>query len=102
MAKASGRRAVDGAGSRTSPRARFRIERDSLGTKRVPADALYGAFTQRARETFHLTGRAPHPALLRAYARIKRAAALANQRLGVLPATWARAIAWASDQVIDG
>ena len=80
----------------------FRIERDSLGTKRVPADALYGAFTQRARETFALTGRPPHPALLRAYARIKRAAALANRRLGLLPAAWARAIVWAADRVIAG
>jgi len=79
-----------------------RLERDSLGTKRVPADALYGAFTQRALETFHLSGRPPHPALLRAYARIKRAAALANHRLGGLPAAWARAIAWAADRVIAG
>jgi aspartate ammonia-lyase len=79
-----------------------RLERDSLGTKRVPADALYGVFTQRARETFHLTGRSPHPALLRAYARIKRAAAVANRRLGLLPAAWARAIVHAADRVIAG
>src|ERR1051325_7772226 len=79
-----------------------RIERDSLGTKAVPAHALYGIFTQRARETFDLTGRPPHPALLRAYARIKRAAALANRRLGLLPAAWARAIVGAADRVIDG
>jgi aspartate ammonia-lyase len=101
-ARAPGRRASEGAGSRASPRPRLRIERDSLGTKAVPADALYGVFTQRARETFHLTGRAPHPALLRAYARIKRAAATANQRLGVLPSAWARAIVWAADRVIAG
>jgi aspartate ammonia-lyase len=79
-----------------------RIERDSLGTKAVPADALHGIFTQRALETFHLTGRPPHPALLRAYARIKRAAALANRRLGVLPPAWAQAIVWAADRVIAG
>ena len=82
--------------------ARIRIERDSLGARAVPADALYGIFTQRARETFHLSGRPPHPALLRAYARIKRAAALANARLGVLPTAWARAIARAADRVIAG
>jgi aspartate ammonia-lyase len=77
-----------------------RLERDSLGTKAVPADALYGIFTQRALETFHLTGRPPHPALIRAYARIKLAAAWTNRRLGVLPGAWARAIAWAADRVI--
>ena len=95
-----------GTGSRSATAsrrsARTRLERDSLGVKAVPADALYGAFTQRARETFHLTGRPPHPALLRAYARIKRAAALANARLGVLPRTWARAIARAADRVSSG
>jgi fumarate hydratase, class II len=68
----------------------------------VPADALFGLFTQRARETFQLTGQPPHPALVRAYARIKRAAAVANGRLGLLPARWVRAIVAAADQVIAG
>ncbi|MBM3222058.1 MAG: hypothetical protein FJZ38_25910, partial [Candidatus Rokubacteria bacterium] len=83
-------------------RRKDRVERDSLGLKRVPAAALYGVFTQRARETFDLSGRAPHPALLRAYARVKRAAAVANGRLGLLPASWARAIVQAADRVIAG
>jgi len=97
---------VIGTGSRSAsaPRrkGRTRRERDSLGIKAVPAAALYGIFTERARETFDLTRRPPHPALLRAYARIKRAAALANMRLGVLPARWARAIVRAADRVIAG
>src|SRR3989442_12591602 len=80
----------------------MRRERDALGVKRVPTRALYGAFTQRALETFDLSGRPPHPALVRAYARIKKAAARANARLGVLPPTWARAIAWAADRVAAG
>jgi aspartate ammonia-lyase len=80
----------------------MRRERDSLGAKAVPARALYGIFTQRARETFDLSGRPPHPALLRAYARIKKAAARANARLGLLPAAWARAIAWAADRIVAG
>lgn len=83
-------------------RARTRSERDSLGVIDVPRDALYGAFTQRARETFFLTGRPPHIALIRAYARIKRAAAVANARLGILPRPWARAIVGAADRVIAG
>jgi aspartate ammonia-lyase len=79
-----------------------RTERDSLGAGSVPTRALYGLFTQRARDTFALTGTPPHPALIRAYARIKRAAARANARLGVLPGGWARAIVWAADRVIAG
>jgi len=80
----------------------MRRERDALGAMLVPSRALYGAFTQRARKTFHLTGRPPHPALIRAYARIKKAAARANARLGLLPSAWARAIGWAADRVIAG
>ncbi len=68
----------------------------------MPARALYGAFTQRAREIFNLSGRPPHPALVRAYARIKQAAARVNARLGLLPRPWARAIDWAADRVIAG
>ncbi len=80
----------------------MRRERDSLGAKAVPTRALYGIFTQRARETFALTGRSPHPALVRAYALIKKAAARANARLGLLPRPWARAIAGAADRIIAG
>src|SRR2546428_6934658 len=82
--------------------ARPRRERDSLGAKDVPGRALYGVFTQRAREPFQLRGRRPHPALIRAYARVKQAAALANARLGLLPRRWARAIVWAADRVAEG
>src|SRR5262245_60134302 len=80
----------------------MRRERDSLGAKAVPTRALYGIFTQRARETFELTGRSPHPALVRAYALIKKASARANARLGLLPRPWARAIAGAADRIIAG
>lgn len=79
-----------------------RIERDSLGRASVPADALYGIFTARARATFQLSGRTSHPALIRAYARIKKAAAHANRTLGLLPQRSAAAIAWAADRVIAG
>jgi aspartate ammonia-lyase len=81
---------------------RAREERDSLGRKSVPAEALYGIFTARALETFQLTGRRPHPALVRAYARVKRAAARANAALGLLPRRSASAIVWAADRVIAG
>lgn len=80
----------------------IRRERDSLGVAIVPARALYGAFTARAREVFDLTGEPPHPALIRAYARIKKAAARVNAGLGLLPSRWARAIEWAADRVAAG
>jgi aspartate ammonia-lyase len=68
----------------------------------VPAAALWGAFAERARQTFHLTGRPPHPALVRAYARIKQAAARVNARLGLLPPRWAAAIDAAAARVAEG
>ncbi|HEY7650589.1 MAG TPA: aspartate ammonia-lyase [Methylomirabilota bacterium] len=80
----------------------MRRERDALGVKSVPTRALYGVFTQRARETFDLTRRPPHPALLRGYALVKKAAARANARLGLLPARWAQAIAGAADRISAG
>ena len=79
-----------------------RVERDSLGSIEVPRQALWGAFTERARRTFQLTGRLPHPALVRAYARIKIAAARVNARLGLLPRRWAAAIAAAAARVAAG
>jgi aspartate ammonia-lyase len=81
---------------------RVRVERDSLGPRAVPASARYGIFTQRARETFDLTRRPPHPALIRAYARIKAAAARVNARLGLIPARSAGAIVWAAEQIVAG
>jgi len=79
-----------------------RVERDSLGAIAVPRRALWGAFTERARRTFRLTGRPSHPALVRAYARVKLAAARVNARLGLLPRRWAAAIAAAATRVADG
>jgi fumarate hydratase class II len=80
----------------------MRRERDSLGAHPVPTRALYGLFTQRARETFQLSGQPPPAALLRAYARIKLAAARVNGRLGLLPRTWARAVEWGAARVAAG
>src|SRR5262249_7770598 len=76
-----------------------RLERDSLGEKAVPARALYGVFTERARETFQLSGLRPHPAYIRALGLIKLAAARVNRRLGLLPGRLARAIEGAAARV---
>lgn len=58
-----------------------RIECDSLGAIELPADAFFGAQTQRALQNFAISGRLAHPALIRAYLNIKWAAAEANRDL---------------------
>ncbi|QYF72143.1 aspartate ammonia-lyase [Cryobacterium sp. PAMC25264] len=80
----------------------YRIEHDTMGEVRVPAAALYGAQTQRAVENFPISGSVLESAQIAALARIKKSAALANARLGVLDATIADAIAAAADEVITG
>nr|WP_286329721.1 class II fumarate hydratase [Agromyces marinus] len=82
--------------------AEYRIEHDTMGEVRVPAAALYRAQTQRAVENFPISGTGLEPAQISALARIKKSAALANARLGVLDAQLAQAIADAADEVIAG
>jgi fumarate hydratase class II len=65
----------------------FRIEHDSLGDVRVPADAYYGAQTQRAVENFPISGGRLHPELIRALGLVKYAAARVNRDLGKLTAS---------------
>jgi fumarate hydratase, class II len=80
----------------------YRIERDSMGEMRVPADRLWGAQTQRSLENFPIgTERMPE-ALIRALGLQKQAAALANRALGVLEPGLADAIATAAAEVADG
>ena len=64
----------------TSPR----IERDPLGEKAVPADALYGIQTLRAAENFPISGLRPLPAFVDAVVWIKRSAALTHKETGRL------------------
>src|SRR5450759_2742058 len=80
----------------------YRIERDSLGEVRVPADALYAAQTQRAVENFPISGMRPYPAFVWSMAVIKRAAAEVNRDLGLLDPKLADAIVQAAQEVIDG
>jgi fumarate hydratase class II len=62
----------------------FRIERDSMGEVRVPAQAYYGAQTERARENFPISGWPLPPALIHALGLVKFSAATANHELGKL------------------
>jgi fumarate hydratase, class II len=80
----------------------YRIEKDSLGEMRVPADALYAAQTQRAVENFPISGMRPYPAFVWAMATIKRAAAEVNRDLGLLDPRLAAAIVQASQEIIEG
>jgi fumarate hydratase, class II len=79
-----------------------RIERDSMGEMAVPADALYGASTQRAVLNFPISGQRFPRRFLHALGLIKRAAAETNGELGLLDADVAKAIAAAAMEVADG
>src|SRR6187399_1469957 len=80
----------------------FRTERDSMGELQVPADALWGAQTQRAVQNFPISGRPLPRAFIRAVALIKAAAARANASLGLLDAAIADVIVAAADDVAAG
>jgi fumarate hydratase class II len=82
--------------------AETRIEKDSLGDIEVPADALWGAQTERSRRFFKI-GAEPMPVpVIRALAIQKKAAALANLALGALDRTLGEAIVAAADEIIAG
>ncbi|HLO28899.1 MAG TPA: lyase family protein, partial [Anaerolineales bacterium] len=79
-----------------------RIEHDSLGDVHVPAEALYGAQTQRATQNFQISGLKPRQAFIWSMATIKRAAAEVNCDLGLLDRDRANAIIQTAQEVIDG
>jgi len=80
----------------------YRIEHDTMGEVRVPKDALYRAQTQRAVENFPISGSGLEPEQIIALARIKKAAAIANAKLGILDAQISSSIQKAADQIIAG
>ncbi|HEX9894519.1 MAG TPA: aspartate ammonia-lyase [Gemmatimonadales bacterium] len=79
-----------------------RIEKDPLGEKPVPADALYGIQTQRAVENFPISGLGPLPIFVDAVVWIKRSAAQVHKQTGRLDGTVADAIVQAADEVLAG
>ncbi len=80
----------------------FRSESDSLGEMQVPADAYWGAQTQRAIENFPISGISFGRRFIRALGVVKKAAARANNDLGFLPDDVTEAIVAAADEVIAG
>lgn len=81
---------------------RTRVERDTLGEVKVPANALWGAQTARAVENFPISGLREPRALTDAMVQVKLAAARVNARLGLLPRRKARAIEAACREVLSG
>jgi fumarate hydratase class II len=79
-----------------------RIERDTMGEVVLPADALYGAQTQRAVENFPISGQPLPSELVHALGLVKLAAARVNQELGLLAPEVAAAIAKGAQAVADG
>ena len=79
-----------------------RIDVDSLGKVRIPADAYYGPFTGRALKQYHVTGQTSHPNLVRAFVMIKRSAAVANMKVGALDKKRGRAIIQSCDKILAG
>ena len=81
-----------------------RIEKDFLGERELPDDVYYGVQTLRGKENFHITGLqvSREPCLVKAFAYVKKAAAMANRDCGVLDRTTAEAIISACDRLIEG
>jgi len=82
--------------------AKTRIEKDLLGEREVPSEALYGIHTCRAVENFPLSGLRLHPELISAMAMVKKAAAQANTQIGLLDHRRGEAIMRAADEIIQG
>ena len=82
--------------------ANYRIEHDSMGEMRVPADALWGAQTQRSYENFRIGTETQPLGIIRSFMLLKKAAAQANAELGVLDATVAELVCAACDEVLAG
>ncbi|HLT71614.1 MAG TPA: class II fumarate hydratase [Cyclobacteriaceae bacterium] len=81
----------------------FRIERDTMGEVKVPASRYWGAQTERSRNNFRIGPAASMPIeIIRAFAILKKAAAMANQDLKVLPSEKATLIARVCDEILEG
>ena len=81
---------------------KFRIETDTMGEIKVPADKYYGAQTARSLMNFKIGGEPFSPEFIRALAIVKKAAALVNFELKLLPKSKKDAIAKACDEIIAG
>jgi fumarate hydratase class II len=82
----------------------YRIEKDTMGEVKVPVDAYYGAQTQRSIDNFRIAqdiNRMPRE-IIRAFAFLKKAAAITNMEAGVLPAEKSELIGLVCDEILEG
>jgi aspartate ammonia-lyase len=79
----------------------MRVEKDSLGEKKVPKDAYYGIQALRGAENFKISGVKEPEVFIKAYVGMKKAAALVNEELGVLDQKLSEAIVKAADEVLS-
>ena len=80
----------------------YRIEHDSMGEMQVPADSYWGAQTQRSYENFRIGTEKMPAEIIRAFAVLKKAAAIANNRLGKLDGDRCRLIGEVCDEILEG
>ena len=80
----------------------FRIEKDTMGEVKVPADRYWGAQTQRSKENFKIGDGTMPIEIIRAFGILKKAAAITNMELGVLPKDKAKIIGQVCDEIIEG
>ncbi len=82
--------------------AEFRIEKDTMGDVQVPANRYWGAQTQRSKQNFQIGEQQMPTEIVKAFAILKKAAALTNADCGVLDANKAKLIAQACDEILAG
>ncbi len=80
----------------------YRIEKDTMGEVKVPADKYWGAQTERSHENFRIGGEIMPREITHAFGILKKAAAIANYNLGKLPENKLKVISEACDEVISG
>lgn len=80
----------------------YRIEKDTIGEIRVPAEKLWGAQTQRSKENFQIGDEKMPIEIIRAFATLKKSAAITNKKLGKLSTAKANAISTAAEEIIAG
>ncbi|WP_309745172.1 lyase family protein, partial [Chamaesiphon sp. OTE_20_metabat_361] len=80
----------------------YRIERDSMGERQIPAGAYYGIQTLRAIENFPISGIKPLATYVDACILIKKAAAIANGKLGCIPVEIGQVLVTAADEILQG
>ena len=81
---------------------KYRIDRDSLGPVKIPADAYYGPFTGRAIKQYNVTGNPSHQNLIKSFVMIKRSAAVANIKTKAINKKQGTAIVKACDKILSG